>query len=220
MAIPLLVPIIMAAVSAASSIAGGVIGSKENRKNQTLYNKRNAELEKDLYSGPLNDAGSQAYLRTIRENLNDTIQGIENSAVSTGATQENVLAQKEAANRVVSDATANLLQREDNKRYALLGRRDALDQQQVAINNQRAANWQQIASGISNAASALGSAYMMGEEKLFDTPTGASSTNTRLASVMEDTTDYGAKMAQESLNNTIEQNVRGWEAKPLTINIR
>lgn len=168
MAIPLAIPIIMAAVSAASSIGGGIMGSKENKKNQALISQRNAELQRDLYQGVLDDAGSQAYLRTLDRNLRDTIGGVENTAVSTGATQENVLAQKEAANEVTSNAIGNLLQREDSKRYNLLNRQANIDAQQMGLNAQRAQNWQQVASGISNAAGTLGSAYLMGEEKLFD----------------------------------------------------
>ena len=202
---PLAIPIIMAAVSGASSIAGGIMSARENRKNQSLVNQRNAELTKDLYQGVLDDPGSQAYLRTLNNNLRDTIQGIENTSVSTGSTHENTLAQKEAANEVTANAMGDLLRREDDKKFALLGRRDAIDQQQMAINTQRAQSWSQIAQGVANSANALGSAYMLGEQKLFGTnPTTV------------DMTNYGNTLAQEGLNKTIEQQVRGWTPKGLT----
>lgn len=167
MAASIVVPLISTLISAGFQAFGAAKSAQENKKNQYLANNRQAELDKELYQGVLDDPGSQAYLRTLDRNLRDSIQGIENSAVSTGATQENVLAQKRAANEVTSDAIGNLLQREDAKRDNLLNRQANLDAQQMAVNNQKAQNWANVASTISNAATSLGSAYMLANDQLF-----------------------------------------------------
>lgn len=167
MPLPLVIPIISAIVSAASAVGGGLASAKKNRENQYLLNQEKADLDKELYQGVLDDAGSKAYLRSVNQNLRDSITGIENSAVSTGATHENTLAAKQAANEVMSNAVGNLLQQEEGKRQTLLNRKSNLNAQQAAINSQNAQNWQQISQGIANASSALGTAYMLGNDQLF-----------------------------------------------------
>lgn len=160
-------PIIMAAIAGASAIAGGVTSSAQNRKSRNLLNARNDELIKDQYQGVLDDAGSKAYLNVLQENLRESIDGIENSAVSTGATHENVTASKESANRSVSEAISSLLQREDQKKAGITQQRTGLLGTQIGMNAQNAQNWAQVAGNVASAAGMLGSAYLDDNAKLF-----------------------------------------------------
>lgn len=221
MPLPLAIPIIMSLASAAAQGVGAVKSAQENKKNQYLTNNRQAELDKELYQSVLDDPGSQAYLRTLDRNLRDSIQGIENSAVSTGATQENVLAQKRAANEVTSDAIGNLLQREDAKRDNLLNRQANLDAQQMAINSQKAQNWANTASAISSAANSVASAYMMGEKSLFDNPQTTGSMTEKYPKQTASLNNYAKNVSQQGLDNTIEKQVmdRVRQGNP-TLNIR
>lgn len=177
-------PLVMGIVSALSSIGGGIASSVSSKKaddaNRRLLDARNDELAKEQYQGVLDDPGSKAYLNTLNENLRDTITGVENSAVSTGATHENTLAAKESANRVMSGVMSQLLQREDAKRQSIIQQRGNLANQEMAMNAESGArnaqNWATTAGNVASAASMLGSAYLDGNASLFGTkaPTTAS----------------------------------------------
>lgn len=162
-----ILPVIMAAMAGISAVAGGAASSSQNRKNNSLVDARNDELIKEQYQGVLDDPGSKAYLRTLKENLRDSIDGIENTAVSTGATHENVIAAKESANRAISESMASLLQREDQKRNNVMQQRTGLLGTQLGLNAQNAQNWAQVAGNVASAASMLGSAYLDENAKLF-----------------------------------------------------
>lgn len=190
-------PLVMGIVSALSSIGGGIASSVSSKKaddaNRRLLDARNDELVKEQYQGVLDDPGSKAYLNTLNENLRDTITGVENSAVSTGATHENTLAAKESANRVISGAMSQLLQREDAKRQSIIQQRGNLANQEMAMNAESGArnaqNWATTAGNVASAASMLGSAYLDGNTSLFGTKgsSGAKTTGQRLDSFGQNT---------------------------------
>lgn len=179
------VPLALGIISALASIGGGIASSVSSKKaddaNRRLLNARNDELLKEQYQGVLDDPGSRAYINTLNENLRDTITGVENSAVSTGATHENTLAAKESANRVMSGAMSQLLQREDAKRQGIIQQRGNLVNQEMAMNAESGArnaqNWATTAGNVASAASMLGSAYLDGNASLFGTK-GSSTTFT------------------------------------------
>lgn len=160
--------IITALLSLAAGGLGAAKSSQETRKNQNLIDQRNAENSREMYRGVLDDSASQAYLSRLDRGMRDTMAGVNNSAVSTGSTQENLLAQKESANEAVSNAMANLLSREDYKRTTLLDRQNGIDSLQMQNNQSRANNWASMAKNISDSATALGSAYIESDGKLFN----------------------------------------------------
>lgn len=92
---------------------------------------------------------------------------MENSAVSTGATHENLTASKESANRSVSEAISSLLQREDQKKAGIIQQRTGLLGTQIGMNAQNAQNWAQVAGNVASAAGMLGSTYLEDNSKLF-----------------------------------------------------
>lgn len=196
-------PIIMAAISAASAIGGGVASSRQNRKNQQLLDARNDELLMEQYQGVLDDPGSRAYLNTLSENLRDSITGIENSAVATGATHENTLASKESANKVVSDAMAGLLQREDAKRQGIIQQRNQLAGQQAGLNMQNAQNWASVAGNVASAASNLGMAYMSNNAKLFGGGGSSGATRASLSGLGSD----AHQNLMSGLYNNLDNNI-------------
>lgn len=198
-----IIPIIMAAISAASAIGGGIASSRQNKNNQQLLDARNDELIKEQYQGVLDDPGSQAYLRTLSENLRDSITGVENSAVSTGATHENTLAAKESANRVMSDAMAGLLQREDAKKQNIIQQRGQLSGQQMGLNMQNAQNWASVAGNVASAASNLGMAYMGNNAKLFGGGGSSGATRASLSSLGSD----AHQNLMSGLYNNLDNNI-------------
>ena len=168
MIIPL-VPIIAGGVSVASSIFGSSKAAKAARENEKilkgLQDENKANYIEEYYRGSLDNPGAQTFLKRLDENLRDKTTATENNAAATGATQENVLAAKQSNNEVYSNAVGDLVQNEDARKQGVkqnyFTNKTNLLGQQMSLNSQKAANWQNIASGISQAAGNLASSYLM-----------------------------------------------------------
>ncbi len=171
--IPLIAGIGMA-ISAAGTALGAAKGAKANRENQRILNDLNRENEQsyltEYYRGALDNDGAKAYLKRLDSRMRERDKAAENSAVATGATQENILAQKQANNEVVSDAIAGLVENEESRKQAVrenyLNRRQSLKAGQMNQNAAVANNWANLGSGIASAAGSLASAYLMGDDKI------------------------------------------------------
>ena len=165
---------ITAAISAASAGYGAYKSGQANKKNKALLdqmeNENTAEYIKDYYRGALENPGSKAYLKRLDQTMRDNTKAIENTAASTGATHENILAAKESNNRVMSDAVSGLVQNEDQRKESIknnyLQRKQALLGGQMGMNSQVAQNWATTAGNISSSAGSLASAYMQSNGKL------------------------------------------------------
>ncbi|OJV19437.1 MAG: hypothetical protein BGO30_06045 [Bacteroidetes bacterium 41-46] len=170
-----IIPIILGALAVASTAYGAIKSGQENRKNQTLLNsmneEANAEFVREYHRGALDNPGSKAYLKRLESVMEDNKKASENTAASTGATHENVLAEKQSNNRVMSDAVAGLVEREDSRQQSVkqgyLNRKQSLVGAQMGLNSQKAQTWSDTAQGVSSAAGSLASAYLMSDGKLF-----------------------------------------------------
>lgn len=170
-----IIPIILGALAVASTAYGAIKSGQENKKNQTLLNsmneEANAEFVREYHRGALDNPGSKAYLKRLESVMEDNKKASENTAASTGATHENVLAEKQSNNRVMSDAVAGLVEREDARQQSVkqgyLNRKQSLIGAQMGMNSQKAQTWSDTAQGISSAAGSLASAYLMSDGKLF-----------------------------------------------------
>lgn len=170
-----IIPIILGALAVASTAYGAIKSGQENKKNQTLLNsmneEANAEFVREYHRGALDNPGSKAYLKRLESVMEDNKKASENTAASTGATHENVLAEKQSNNRVMSDAVAGLVEREDARQQSVkqgyLNRKQSLIGAQMGLNSQKAQTWSDTAQGISSAAGSLASAYLMSDGKLF-----------------------------------------------------
>ncbi len=170
-----IIPIILGALAVASTAYGAIKSGQENKKNQSLLNGLNNEASADFireyHRGALDNPGSQAYLKRLESVIEDNKKASENTAAATGATHENVLAEKQSNNRVVSDAIAGLVEKEDARQLSVkegyLQRKRELTGAQMGMNSQRAQTWADTAQGVSSAAGSLASAYLMNDGKLF-----------------------------------------------------
>ena len=167
--------LIASLAGAAVSGVGAYKAGQQGKKNQKLLNNMSDENTSDYlreyYRGTLENPGSRAYLKRLDENIRDNNRITENTATASGATQENVLAQKQANNEVVSNAIGGLIQNEDLRKEQIkqnyFQRKNALTQAQMGMNEQIGANWINTASNIANAAGSLASTYLMDGGKLF-----------------------------------------------------
>lgn len=170
-----IIPIILGALAVASTAYGAIKSGQENKKNQSLLdglnNEANADYVREYHRGALDNPGSKAYLKRLESVMEDNKKASENTAAATGATHENVLAEKQSNNRVMSDAVAGLVEREDTRQQSVkqgyLNRKQSLVGAQMGLNSQKAQTWSDTAQGISSAAGSLASAYLMSDGKLF-----------------------------------------------------
>lgn len=166
--IPLAIPIALAGVSALSSVLGSAKASSEVRKNERQLRAFQDENLRDYisnyYDGGLESRSSKAYLKRLDESMRDQQRISEGQAVSTGATQENILAAKQSQNRAMSEAVSGIVaqdeQKKESARERYLQRKMNLMQGEMGMRQQKAQNWITTAQGIASAAGSAASAFM------------------------------------------------------------
>lgn len=165
--------------SAAASALGSILGARKARKaaikQRKLLNQLNQDNEnmflRDYYTDFMDDPTSRSYLKKISEDLYDRNEAIENSGIATGATHENIQAQKAASNRMMSDAINNVVVNHEAKKEAAknryITRKDAIAQGKAGLAQQEAQNWANLGGNISDSITGLASSYLMGGNSLF-----------------------------------------------------
>lgn len=180
---PLAIGGIAAGASALSSLLGANKSRKAARQQRKLLNQLNQDNEnmflRDYYSDFMDDPTSRSYLKRISEDLYDKNEAIESSGIATGATHENIQAQKAAANRAMSDAINNVVVNHEAKKEAAknryINRKDAITQGKAELAQQEAQNWSNLGSNISDSVMGLASTYLMSDKNLLGNK-GASQT--------------------------------------------
>lgn len=212
---PAFTSIAAAAALAASAAGAGIAGSKRRkaaRKQRRILRQMEDDNEnmflKDYYKDFMDDPSSKAYLKRIEKNLYDKNEGVENSAVATGATHENVLAQKQANNEVMSDAINNVVinheQKKDAAKERYLNRKDAIVSGNLDLigqqGEQQAQNWSNLGNNMSDSINGLSSAYLQSGGRLLGSGPGAVSLNKAgLNQVTGKSLDYADDLKRKSI---------------------
>lgn len=145
-----------------------------------MRDENESDFMRDYYQNAFDDPSAKSYLKKVSENATDQMKGIQNSGVSTGATHENVLAQKQASNEVVNDAMNHVVVNHEGKKQAAkeqyIGRKDAISQGDMSLAQQsgerQAQNWTNLGNNLADSATGLTSAYMQSGGKLLNKPAG------------------------------------------------
>lgn len=163
------VQLALAAASLASSIWGGVKSAEaekeaerklaaEKARNDAWYNRRYNEHTIDT-------AGGQNMIRMAKEYARENWKKAAGAAAVGGGTEAATAIAKDQGNKMVGDVIANIeaqdVARKDNIDAAYRARQSQITQQEMAIDQQRATNISQTASGLSNAL-ASGASYFEG----------------------------------------------------------
>ena len=155
--------------SLAGSAASAAKSSANEDKLERQRNKFLADFNTDYYRSALDSASGKSYLKRLNASLDKRNIALDNATVRSGATHENTLAQRQANNEVLSNAMAQLVgaeqSRKDNTRERFLNRMASSDAALMQMNQQQAANWSQIASGIGSALQQVGAAYSDDKKK-------------------------------------------------------
>lgn len=148
-----------AGLSLASAIYGGIKSSQANNRARKLIQQQR-DANKRWYDTRMAEdytmrTDAQAAINRQRELLNEQYDRARKTGVVSGATDEAIAMQKEAANKALSDTTANIASQasayKDNVERQYRAQDAALNQQQVQNNQQQAAQTAQAASQAVNA---------------------------------------------------------------------
>ena len=155
--------LIGSAIGAAGSIFGGIAASKAMKKM-----KENVEAQKranqDWYDRRYNEdatqrADAQRILTLTEENIKNRNRAAQGAQAVMGGTEESVAAAKEANNRALSDATAQIAvngeQRKDAIENQYQDRDAALDNQLNNIEQSKAQAISQAVQGVTGVASTM-----------------------------------------------------------------
>lgn len=146
--------------SAVAGIVGGNALKKAANRNARLLAEAEEDAkawyDKEYNSNYLDRADARAALAATREMLADRYRAAEGSAAVTGATDESLARQKAAANETLADVTSNLAQSAEAHKEAVRAnyenQKEAIRQEKIGVNNQKAQATVQAAQGLANSA--------------------------------------------------------------------
>lgn len=148
-----------AGLSLASAIYGGIKSSQANNRARRLIQQQRDDNRRWYDTRMAEDytmrTDAQAAINRQRELLNEQYDRARRTGVVSGATDEAVAMQKEAANKAVSDTTTEIASQasayKDNVERQFRAQDAALNQQQAQSHQQQAAQTAQAASQAVNA---------------------------------------------------------------------
>lgn len=150
--------------SAVAGIVGGNATRKAAKRNERLLAEQE-QANKDWYdkeynANYLDRSDARAAINQTRELLNERYRAAEGAAAVAGATAESVAQQKKAANDTLAAVTGNIAAQADARKDAVRAnyeaQQDAMLQQKLGINNQRAQATSQAAQGLAQSAQQFG----------------------------------------------------------------
>ena len=152
------ISLILGGISAAGGLASGIAGLVQSNKqaqeaarmqrerddfNKSLFNRQ-------YYQDAISRNDTQHFLRQLRNNMRDTVEQQNNTAVITGQTPEAVAAAKEANAKAYADAIASIDATNSQRKDAALSGYQASKNQSFSdwmkTYNQQANNWTNFAN--------------------------------------------------------------------------
>ena len=151
--------IIGAAAQVGSSILGAIKSSQANKKAQQMIQNQRDEnkrwYDQKMAEDYMQRADVQNILRKQRELLQDQYQRARARNIVTGGTDESLVLQQESINDAMADTAAEIAAQSSSYKEGIENQYRAQD---AALNQQQIANEQQKAASIAAAAGQVGSA--------------------------------------------------------------
>lgn len=161
---PLILSGITGGLGLAQSIYGGIKSAKAAREQKKLLNQRQAQNDawynKNYYQDYMDRSDSKAAMNRVTSFMDRRTKQADATAAVTGATPEQVMAQKEQANTALAQTVGSIAQNADTYKDQVQGRYDNVNNsilqgqmQQYQMDEQGGANL--AASGVGMMGSAL-----------------------------------------------------------------
>lgn len=156
--IPIAIPLVLAAASVASSLYGASKSAKANKEVQEKLDAERtateAERRRKKYESWTDTASGMNTIRMLRDEGDRAYKRMSGAAAVGGATEASVAAEKELQNlkqaEVIAQANANFEDKKDNIDASYRQQLSGLNQQQIALDQQKANNVAQAAQGVSS----------------------------------------------------------------------
>lgn len=157
--------VIMAAASVGSALYGAAKSNEANSNAQAQIAAEKAitqaERRRKMYENPLDRADVQNVIRSAKQQVDSIYKKAEGSAAVAGSTDASKQMAKDAGNKIIADATANIVANDATRKDVVDAQyrqeEKALTQQQIGLKQQQGQN---IANAASQISSALGQAAM------------------------------------------------------------
>lgn len=208
--------LIGAGLSVASSIAGGIANRKARRKQEQMIAQQQKEnqawYDRKYNEEPTKRADTVRLLTQMQEQIKNRNKAAKGRQAVMGGTEDSTTAVKEANNKTLADTTSQIVAandaRKDNIEQQYMARKSQLQNQQMGIEAEKAADTANAVAGVAGTAANIAASLDSGAGKSkVARPSVASPTATDMAKL---DAKVGATPTQQQvasdLNNMIGDN--------------
>lgn len=208
--------LIGAGLSVASSIAGGIANRKARKKQEQMIDQQQKEnqawYDRKYNEDPTKRADTVRLLTQMQEQIKNRNKAAKGRQAVMGGTEDSTTAVKEANNKTLADTTSQIVAandaRKDNIEQQYMNRKNQLQNQQMGIEAEKAADTANAVAGVAGTAANIAASLDSGAGKSkVARPSVASPTATDMAKL---DAKVGAAPTQQQvasdLNNMIGDN--------------
>ena len=165
--------LIGAGLGLASSIAGGVANRKARRKQEQMIAQQQKEnqawYDRTYNADPTKRADTVRLLTQMQEQIKNRNKAAKGRQAVMGGTEDSTTAVKEANNKTLADTTSQIVAandaRKDNIEQQYLNRKNQLQNQQMGIEAEKAADTANAVAGVAGTAANIAASLDSGAGK-------------------------------------------------------
>lgn len=158
--------LIGAGLSVASSIAGGIANRKARRKQEQMIAQQQREnqawYDRTYNADPTKRADTVRLLTQMQEQIKNRNKAAKGRQAVMGGTEDSTTAVKEANNKTLADTTSQIVAandaRKDNIEQQYMNRKNQLQNQQMGIDAEKAADTANAVAGVAGTAANIAAA--------------------------------------------------------------
>lgn len=165
--------LIGAGLGLASSIAGGIANRKARKKQEQMIAQQQREnqawYDRTYNADPTKRADTVRLLTQMQEQIKNRNKAAKGRQAVMGGTEDSTTAVKEANNKTLADTTSQIVAandaRKDNIEQQYLNRKNQLQNQQMAIDAEKAADTANAVAGVAGTAANIAASLDSGAGK-------------------------------------------------------
>ena len=207
--------LIGAGLGLASSIAGGIANRKARRKQEQMIAQQQREnqawYDRTYNADPTKRADTVRLLTQMQEQIKNRNKAAKGRQAVMGGTEDSTTAVKEANNKTLADTTSQIVAandaRKDNIEQQYMNRKNQLQNQQMSIDAEKAADTANAVAGVAGTAANIAASLDTGAGKSkVARPSVASPTATDMAKL---DAKVGAVPTQQQVANDLNNMIGG-----------
>ena len=165
--------LIGAGLSVASSIAGGIANRKARKKQEQMIDQQQREnqtwYDRTYNADPTKRADTVRLLTQMQEQIKNRNKAAKGRQAVMGGTDDSTTAVKEANNKTLADTTSQIVAandaRKDNIEQQYMNRKNQLQNQQMGIETEKAADTANAVAGVAGTAANIAASLDNGAGK-------------------------------------------------------